>query len=400
MRLRVLADQSMLWPEDRPVSRPRWQGDGKDLLTCDGSGLSSSALCETFAPAGSWQRTLSESLLSSLKDSTGCAVSLRLRATKSGRSLLVPTTLERRTGESGCGSWPTATALAYGNCRGGAAGRVGPVRPSLEGMARLWPTADTINRKSGRAMTASTDNGRRSGGGQSSPPGLEQACELAAGIVPRELPSLDSLPPSTRALWPTATRQDAAQSGAASYSTESGRHSGTTLTDAAAGLGASPLARDWRGDGNAPSQHERHSPNIHAQVVAAMFPTPKAADGRPKGTGGTADHGLDAMARAGLLAQGSHSTPGKSRDSWATPQVADVNYSRGSESYKRRQWEKSPYPNLALQTAGRGVLNSRWVAQLMGYASDWCELPSDVLDALTAKPSKRTATRSSRRQQP
>ena len=35
-----------------------------------------------------------------------------------------------------------------------------------------------------------------------------------------------------RTVWPTPTRQDAASSGAAGYSTESDRHSGTTLTDA------------------------------------------------------------------------------------------------------------------------------------------------------------------------
>ena len=34
------------------------------------------------------------------------------------------------------------------------------------------------------------------------------------------------------AMWPTPTRQDCASSGSAAYSTESGRHSGTTLTDA------------------------------------------------------------------------------------------------------------------------------------------------------------------------
>jgi len=33
-------------------------------------------------------------------------------------------------------------------------------------------------------------------------------------------------------LWPTPTAQDAASFGAAAYSTESGRHPGTTLTDA------------------------------------------------------------------------------------------------------------------------------------------------------------------------
>jgi hypothetical protein len=38
-------------------------------------------------------------------------------------------------------------------------------------------------RKSARAMTPSVNNGRRSGGGQSSPPGLEQEAELAAGVI-------------------------------------------------------------------------------------------------------------------------------------------------------------------------------------------------------------------------
>jgi hypothetical protein len=46
------------------------------------------------------------------------------------------------------------------------------------------------------------------------------------------------------ASWPTPTRQDAASSGAAGYSTESGRHSGTTLTDAAGWV--TPTNRDYR----------------------------------------------------------------------------------------------------------------------------------------------------------
>ena len=44
------------------------------------------------------------------------------------------------------------------------------------------PMAST-NRKSTRALTPSTNNGRRTGGGQSSPLGLEQMAELAAGII-------------------------------------------------------------------------------------------------------------------------------------------------------------------------------------------------------------------------
>lgn len=35
---------------------------------------------------------------------------------------------------------PTPTAVSYGNNRGGAAGRTGAVRPSLEGVVKLLPT--------------------------------------------------------------------------------------------------------------------------------------------------------------------------------------------------------------------------------------------------------------------
>lgn len=64
------------------------------------------------------------------------------------------------------------------------------------------PTAET-NRKSERAMTSSGSgdgNGKRSGGGMSSPPGLEQVAELATGIEPPDLPAYEDLPPETRAI--------------------------------------------------------------------------------------------------------------------------------------------------------------------------------------------------------
>jgi len=58
---------------------------------------------------------------------------------------------------------------------------------------------------------------------------------------------------SASGLLPTPTRSDANSSGAAGYSTESGRHSGTTLTDVIVrGLGRpatipTPSANDWKG---------------------------------------------------------------------------------------------------------------------------------------------------------
>ena len=66
---------------------------------------------------------------------------------------------------------------------------------------------------------------------------------------------------------------------------------------------------------------------------AAMFPTPKAADGRSKGTGGSPDHGLDATARAGLLDPENNNTTGK------------------------------PH----------GQLNPAWVSQLMGFPDGWLD---------------------------
>jgi hypothetical protein len=115
------------------------------------------------------------------------------------------------TDDSGCGLLPTPThgdAKASGS-RNTAQSNAHPGVSLTDwvnqdgGAGRMLPTPDTINRKSRKAMTASRNNGRRSGGGNSSPPGLEQVAELMMGIVPAELEGLDDLPPRTRAMLPT-----------------------------------------------------------------------------------------------------------------------------------------------------------------------------------------------------
>jgi hypothetical protein len=88
------------------------------------------------------------------------------------------------------------------------------VTVSLPGVAQLvsgWPTTRAADgEKNVRSLEGSLRENARKGG----PQDLNSAAVLVSG-------------------WPTPTRQDAASSGAAGYSTESGRHSGTTLTDAA-----------------------------------------------------------------------------------------------------------------------------------------------------------------------
>jgi hypothetical protein len=226
-------------------------------------------------------------------------------------------------------------------------------------------------------------------------------------------------------LWPTATAQDG--NGHAQVRRDQaaiGKNGGTTLAGAVldpSGLWARPQARDWKDSG--PTQGNRKSPNLGTQVSSgAMFPTPKAADGRSKGTGGSPDHGLDAMARAGLLDPESHSTSGKSRDcdttpsqdsgpaspdsstpnSWLTPNQCDgtAGHQMGettSMTGRRPDGTKAnvTLPGVMKKLHGptRGVLNSRWVLQLMGYPSTWCDVPGDSI----AKPSRRRATPSSRK---
>jgi len=159
--------------------------------------------------------------------------------------------------------------------------------------------------------------------------------------------------------WPISTAEDSRASGAAGYSTESGRHPGTTLTDAANGLWASPQARDWKDSG--PTQGNR------------------------KRTGGSPDHGLDAVARAGPLDQGSHSTSGRSRD-W--PNLVSTSPTGGRHGFDGGAGARR---KLTL----RGVLNGRWAAQLMGYPSDWLDVPTESLSRLWATPSSRRSSRRS-----
>ena len=337
-----------------------------------GFGSRRPGLWASLDPVGACLRT---SVLSELEGLTGCVLTWRVRDTPSGRCWWVLGRSEPRTDESESGSWPTVKAQEPG-----------------------W-TLDGATTEDGQPPN---QNRRVVKGGVVRTWGLKQAIQ------------------SQRSAWPTATAMDSIGSGAAGYSTESGRHPGTTLTDAANGLWASPQARDWKDSG--PTQGNRKSPNLGTQAWVSpgaslvkerasagdrsrrrslgkqeslesqvMFPSPKASDGRSKGTGGTPDHGLDAMARAGLLDQGSHSTSGKSRD-WPTARAGGDTLVGGPGKLAQLDGTE-----LARGLGNRGSLNSRWVAQLMGYPPDWCDLPDEGIENLSKPMGTRSCRSSSRR---
>lgn len=71
-----------------------------------------------------------------------CAECLALLVTERVPSNYLPPTSERHTEESECLRlpWPTITAQSYGSNQGGAAGRVGKKRLSIDALVRMWAT--------------------------------------------------------------------------------------------------------------------------------------------------------------------------------------------------------------------------------------------------------------------
>lgn len=138
----------------------------------------------------------------------------------------------RTNGSESLSLLPTPTARAYGTNQGGAAGRVGEIRPSLEILMTSLPTP------------LAADHRGSAGVGKSELPNVVMALptplasrRASRGANSEGAESLDGIV----SLLPTPTASDWKSSGAAGYSTESGRHSGTTLTDAV--LGAASAGR-------------------------------------------------------------------------------------------------------------------------------------------------------------
>jgi hypothetical protein len=106
-----------------------------------GSSSSSSASSASASRNGSSGRTSGAQLLLFPPSSPPS----KPRATAAPGPAFVRVTLAPLTSAPASSCWPTATAQRSGNNRGGAAGRVGPVRPSLDSLAtmvaaRLWST--------------------------------------------------------------------------------------------------------------------------------------------------------------------------------------------------------------------------------------------------------------------
>jgi hypothetical protein len=170
--------QLTLWPEARPARTPA-APTPKVSASMDRKPDSSwkrSGSSRSFDRLGLSLRT---HLGCELEALTGSSHAWKEWATPAGRSWWVLTTVERRTSESACGLFvPTPSAQEYGSNRGGAAGRTGPVRPSLR--TKLVATPTKRDWRSGKASEATHARNSRPLNEQLDRAGLSGTAVLAA----------------------------------------------------------------------------------------------------------------------------------------------------------------------------------------------------------------------------
>lgn len=237
----------------------------------------------------------------------------------------------------------------------------------------LLPTPATTNGKSARALTASTRNGRRSGGGQSSPLGLEEVASLASGVRPAHLPPEERLPPSAReivsGLLPTPTAADGER---ASLSYERGNPTlaGALLptpqaTDGNGGPRGVPARRTHRGKDHGPRLRD-----VAPSLPAPLLPTPAAHDSGntpelhlSKKPGRTQVTSLQVIAEHGLIETGGKMPP--------TPTVGD---SRNSRNRTAGRSGLKPSPDTASET----LCDVFWAGEDRGLASRAAEAGGGV----------------------
>jgi hypothetical protein len=155
--------------------------------------------------------------------------------------------------------------------------------------------------------------------------------------------------------WPTTTTSDAKASGAADYSTASGRHSGTTLTDAI-NRWPTPDANQYAGSNRSPSEGAATRPAL--VMATQQWKTP---------------HGMSGLDHTGKVGGGGEFA--KQATHWATPNAhdgrrpgADLKSTQGANLNRdASMWQT---PKASEEESGSGM-NSRGEPKLKAQAQMW-----------------------------
>lgn len=353
-------DQLTLWPEGfrAKTSAPPARGRASSTALVLDSGERCDASSKSADPVGCSLRTY---LLSELAGLTPFSLIWKRSATPAGRSWWVLGRSGHRTSEIACGSlgdWSTPTTLTGG-------GNPRPNNPHDAGalhwqVRQYWQTPKVqYSQRSPEAHEAAKQRARKK----------YEMGEYAKGCG---CPSMNDLQIQVMQMWPTPNANDAARGADTSAMKKSRGAGGPNL------LGA---IQDWPTPTCAEADKIGGRPN-YGQLGLNNHPAIRGERTREKGE-----------KSRGLQDQEIRSTDGKSRgssDSWPTPKASDGR-AKGNGGDR-----KSPGLQQAMTTKGK-VLNAKWVAQLMGYPPDWCDLPSDTTASLFARSATPSSPPSSRR---
>lgn len=204
----------------------------------------------------------------------------------------------------------------------------------------------------------------------------------AGRLLFRLSPSMPSTAENGSGLWPTATVGDSKASGAAGYSTESGRHSGTTLTDAIVrGLWPTP---------NVPNGGRTLH---HAEIRGRTAIDPR--------TGKKVQIGLEAAVKLWPTPHGM-SKDGKSNGPSGNELGGAVNRSLMVPTPTSRDWKSGKASAATRERNSRplsehvgGSLNPTWVEWLMGYPTGWTALKHSETQS-SRKSRKKSSAQSTR----
>ena len=278
----------------------------------------------------------------------------------------------RLTSENESISLPTPSATQYGSNQGGAAGRTGKVRHSLESMANhnLWPTPQARDWRAGSDPESGRLKRKTSQGWS---PNLND--EVLKWPTPTTQDNNQVKGKGKRGTtlggavrnWPTPTASDS-QGGPRQMDGKRGR----ALKDLARPTWPTPTTQD--ANKATKKMRDDHQNNLTAVVFhQETFPTPATGDAEKYRLSGNsqASNCLAAKARRGELEQ------------FPTPTARDWKGGYTEAALTRKDGKSRRFdalPNAAIGGVGTdikaGHLNPDWVEWLMGVPTGWTDLGS------------------------
>jgi hypothetical protein len=374
--LKNTMEQLTLFQEDFPANHIPQQEKGLGKRTQDISGQRCLEQFEKFNRVGLWAKTFADLLIGmegwySMK----CSLSWKLRATKSHRFYfqLVPSTLPTEGIESGL--W-LSTPRANENPRSEEFAKGRTMSPSEFAKMGLLPTPTTQEAISDCKLN---ENGRRMTTDGKDSRGLNIGRMETMGMLP------------------TPTAMDSTNATATMKSTqvkEGSMHSVTLTRAMSMGMLPIPIAGDWKGQ----LRSDGTANMLSGKASLGMLPTPQQRDWNKPETPEDYMKRKEMWDKKGINLQltlpqyiQNNMLPTPNADLWKTSGMSKKAWEKRIQDNRQEDLNMEIYKQTGQHSQN---LNPQFVLEMMGFPTDWTELP--FLSGETNQ-SKQQGTQSSRK---